>query len=64
MSIIIDVAQSLLHLVACLAPFIPNDLLEQLSYTVAFSLTTFPSEVHDDIMTCLCNTLLPLSLGN
>ena len=55
------VAQSLIHTFSCLAPFLTDDLLETLPYTIALTLTNFPFELHKYIMDVLCNCLLPIT---
>ena len=56
-------AQSIIHALACLAPFLPYELLDALPYTFATTLTTFPSDVHKETLDMLCNTLLPINMG-
>ncbi len=59
----VALAQSIIHALACLAPFLPYELLDALPYTFATSLTIFPIDVHKEILDMLCNTLLPINMG-
>jgi len=59
----IALAQSIIHALACLAPFLPYELLDALPYTFATTLTIFPFDVHKEILDMLCNTLLPINMG-
>ncbi len=58
----VAVGESLLKTFECLCPFLSDDLLESLPYTISLSLTTFPKDLHKAIVDCLCNTILPISL--
>lgn len=55
------VGQALIHTFGCLAPFLADDLLESLPYTMALTLTTFPVDLHKSVLDMLCNCLLPIS---
>jgi hypothetical protein len=57
----ISVGQSLLHTFGCLAPFLAEDLIDSLPYTIALTLTSFPRDLHKYIMDILCNTLMPIA---
>ena len=59
----VALAQSIIHALACLAPFLPYELLDALPYTFATTLTTFPFDVHKETLDMLCNTLLPINMG-
>jgi hypothetical protein len=58
----VAVGESLLKTFECLCPFLADDLLESLPYTVALALTSFPKDLHKCIVDSLCSTLLPVSL--
>lgn len=57
----IAVGQALIQTFGCLAPFLTDDLIKSLPYTIALTLTTFPRDLHKCIMEILCNTLLPIA---
>ena len=59
----VALAQSIIHALACLAPFLPYELLDALPYTFATTLTIFPFDVHKETLDTLCNTLLPINMG-
>ena len=59
----VALAQSIIHALACLAPFLPYELLDALPYTFATTLTSFPFDVHKETLDTLCNTLLPINMG-
>lgn len=59
----VALAQAIIHALACLAPFLPYELLDALPYTFATTLTTFPFDVHKETLDILCNTLLPINMG-
>jgi hypothetical protein len=59
----VALAQSIIHALACLAPFLPYELLDALPYTFATTLTIFPFDVHKETLDMLCNTLLPINMG-
>ena len=54
--------EALVKTFECLTPFLGDDLLESLPYTLALALTTFPKDLHRCIVDSLCNTLLPIAL--
>ncbi|CAM2696962.1 unnamed protein product [Rotaria socialis] len=56
-------AESIINTLACLAPFLPYELLDALPYTFATTLTTFPTSVQKKTLDTLCNTLLPINMG-
>ena len=57
----ISVGQSLIHTFGCLAPFLADDLIDSLPYTIALTLASFPRDLHKYIMDTLCNSLLPIA---
>ncbi|CAF3245537.1 unnamed protein product [Rotaria socialis] len=56
-------AESIINTLACLAPFLPYELLDALPYTFATTLTTFPTSVQKKTLDTLCNTLLPINMA-
>lgn len=58
----IAVGEALIKTFECLCPFLTEDLLESLPYTIALALTTFPKDLHKCIVDSLCKTLLPIAL--
>lgn len=57
----IGIGQALIHTFGCLAPFLTDDLIDSLPYTIALTLTSFPRDLHKYIMEVLCNSLLPIA---
>lgn len=55
------VGQALIHTMTCLTPFLPDDILESLPYTIALTLTTFPKDLQKCIIDSLCNNFLPIA---
>ena len=55
------IGDALIQALSFLAPFLTDDLIQSLPYTMALTLTTFPKEFHNSIMEVLCNTLLPIA---
>ena len=55
------VGQTLIQTLGCLAPFLTDDIIETLPYTITLTLTTFPRELHKCIMDTLCNSILPIA---
>lgn len=60
----IGIGQALIHTFGCLAPFLADDLIDSLPYTIALTLTSFPRDLHKYIMEVLCNSLLPIASTN
>jgi hypothetical protein len=57
----IAIGEALVQALSFLAPFLTDDLIQSLPYTMALTLTTFPKELQNCIMEVLCNTLLPIA---
>lgn len=57
----ISIGQALIHTFGCLSPFLTDDLIDSLPYTIALTLTSFPRDLHKYIMEVLCNSLLPIA---
>ena len=55
------IGQALIHSFACLAPFLPENLIESLPQTIALTLITFPRELHKHIVDALCNSIIPIA---
>ena len=60
---ILELGESVLNVLGCLVPFLENDLLDSLPYTVASTLAVFPPTLHKDTIDLLCSNLLPMTLG-
>ena len=58
-----ELGESILNVLGCLVPFLENDLLDSLPYTVASTLAIFPPTLHKDTIDLLCSNLLPMTLG-
>jgi len=56
----VALAQSIIHALACLAPFLPYELLDALPYTFATTLTIFPIDVHKETSRFIKNNTLYL----
>lgn len=56
-----EIAQALIHTFACLSPFLSDELVETFPHTIALTLTTFPIELHKQIIEILCNTVIQIS---
>lgn len=59
-----EIGQTLIHVFACLSPFLTDELLETLPHTIALTLTTFPNELQKQIIEVLCNTVIQISSEN
>ncbi|XP_052267084.1 protein unc-79 homolog [Dreissena polymorpha] len=59
----LELGESVLNLLGCLVPFLENDLLDSLPYTVASTMAIFPPTLHKDTIDLLCSNLLPMTLG-
>lgn len=57
----IAIGQALIHTFGCLTPFLTDDLIDTLPYTIALTLTSFPRDLHKYIMEVLCNSILPIA---
>lgn len=55
------VGQALIHTMSCLTPFLSDEILETLPYTIALTLTTFPKDLQKCIIDSLCNNFLPIA---
>jgi len=55
------VGHALIHTMTCLAPFLSDEIVESLPYTIALTLTTFPKDLQKIIIDSLCNNFLPLA---
>ena len=58
-----DLGEAVLNVLGCLVPFLMQDLLDSLPFTVASTLVIFPSTLHKDTIDLLCTSLLPMTLG-
>uniref|UniRef100_UPI00358EFFB5 protein unc-79 homolog n=1 Tax=Myxine glutinosa TaxID=7769 RepID=UPI00358EFFB5 len=57
-----DLGQAIFYTMACLAPFLHDDILGTLPYTMVSTLATFPSFLHKDILDFLASTFLPMAI--
>ena len=55
------VGNALIHTMTCLAPFLSDEIVESLPYTIALTLTTFPKDLQKTIIDSLCNNFLPIA---
>ncbi|CAH2007924.1 unnamed protein product [Acanthoscelides obtectus] len=54
--------QSFLQCLGCLLPFLEHDLIDNLSYLAASTISVLPSSLHQDIVNCLCFYILPFAI--
>ncbi|XP_066589783.1 protein unc-79 homolog [Prorops nasuta] len=54
--------QALLQCLACLLPFLDHDLLDNLPYLAASSISVLPVELHQEIVNYLCYYILPFTI--
>ncbi|XP_074099660.1 UNC-79 domain-containing protein isoform X1 [Cotesia typhae] len=54
--------QALLQCLACLMPFLEHDLLDNLPYLTASSISVLPVELHQEIVNHLCFYILPFTI--
>lgn len=55
--------QALLQCLACLLPFLDHDLIDNVPYLTASSISVLPSELHQDIVNYLCFYILPFTIS-
>jgi hypothetical protein len=56
--------ESVLTVLACLVPFLDQDQLHLLPYTMASTLATFPASLQQYTVHLLCTNLLPVIMGS
>ncbi|KAL2737006.1 protein unc-79 [Vespula squamosa] len=54
--------QALLQCLACLLPFLEHDLIDNMPYLAASSISVLPMELHQDIVNYLCFYILPFTI--
>ncbi|XP_046839871.1 protein unc-79 homolog isoform X2 [Xenia sp. Carnegie-2017] len=59
-----DCALTILHIMASLVPFLPEEWLNDLPITLTNMMTSVSSSLHGSIVNVICGYLLPLLLGN
>ncbi|CAI9594750.1 unnamed protein product, partial [Staurois parvus] len=57
-----DLGQSIFYTTACLLPFLSDDILSTLPYTMISTLATFPPFLHKDITEYLSTSFLPMAI--
>ncbi|XP_067215729.1 protein unc-79 homolog isoform X2 [Linepithema humile] len=54
--------KALLQCLACLLPFLDHDLIDNLSYLTASTISVLPMELHEEIVNYLCFYILPFTI--
>nr|XP_033809162.1 protein unc-79 homolog [Geotrypetes seraphini] len=57
-----DLGQSIFYSTTCLLPFLNDDILSTLPYTMISTLATFPPFLHKDIVEYLSTSFLPMAI--
>ncbi|MGH0150872.1 UNVERIFIED_CONTAM: hypothetical protein FKN15_018982 [Acipenser sinensis] len=57
-----DLGQSIFYTTTCLLPFLGDDILSTLPYTMISTLATFPPFLHKDIVEYLSTSFLPMAI--
>ncbi|KAG8449094.1 hypothetical protein GDO86_015955 [Hymenochirus boettgeri] len=57
-----DLGQSIFYTTTCLLPFLSDDILSTLPYTMVSTLATFPPFLHKDIIEYLSTSFLPMAI--
>ncbi|XP_018583101.2 protein unc-79 homolog isoform X4 [Scleropages formosus] len=57
-----DLGQSIFYTTACLLPFLSDDILSTLPYTMISTLATFPPFLHKDVIEYLSTSFLPMAI--
>lgn len=55
--------QALLQCLACLLPFLDHDMIDNVPYLTASSISVLPVELHQDIVNYLCFYILPFTIS-
>uniref|UniRef100_A0A2K6GVD8 Unc-79 homolog, NALCN channel complex subunit n=1 Tax=Propithecus coquereli TaxID=379532 RepID=A0A2K6GVD8_PROCO len=58
-----DLGQSIFYTTTCLLPFLNDDILSTLPYTMISTLATFPPFLHKDIIEYLSTSFLPMAIS-
>ncbi|XP_072555287.1 protein unc-79 homolog isoform X3 [Paramormyrops kingsleyae] len=57
-----DLGQSIFYTTTCLLPFLSDDVLSTLPYTMISTLATFPPFLHKDVIEYLSTSFLPMAI--
>ncbi len=57
-----DLGQAIFYTTTCLLPFLSDDILSTLPYTMISTLATFPPFLHKDIIEYLSTSFLPMAI--
>ncbi|AWP16521.1 putative protein unc-79 -like [Scophthalmus maximus] len=57
-----DLGQSIFYTTTCLLPFLSDDILSTLPYTMISTLATFPPFLHKDVIEYLSTSFLPMAI--
>ncbi|XP_034177759.2 UNC-79 domain-containing protein [Osmia lignaria lignaria] len=55
--------QALLQCLACILPFLDHDLIDNVPYLTASSISVLPMDLHQDIVNYLCFYILPFTIA-
>lgn len=55
--------QAILQCLGCLLPFLEHDLIDNLPYLTASTISVLPSSLHQDIVNTLCFYILPFTIS-
>lgn len=56
--------KALLQCLGCILPFLDKDLIDNLPYLTASSISVLPASLHQDIINYLCYYILPFTISN
>ncbi|XP_072402043.1 protein unc-79 homolog isoform X3 [Diabrotica undecimpunctata] len=59
---ILPFGQSILQILGCLLPFLEHDLIDNLPYLAASSISVLPHHLHQEIINTLCFYILPFTI--
>lgn len=54
--------KAVLHCLGCILPFLDKDLIDNIPYLVASSISVLPSSLHQEIINSLCFYILPFTI--
>ncbi|XP_056646981.1 protein unc-79 homolog isoform X3 [Diorhabda sublineata] len=60
---ILPFGQSMLQILGCLLPFLEHDLIDNLPYLTASSISVLPNNLHQEIINTLCFYILPFTIS-
>ena len=61
--IVTAMGEAIVGLFSCLIPFLEQEQLSTLPFTVASMLSLFPDTLHKEIVELLCSSLIPVTLS-